>query len=337
MRIVSAQAGHGIRGVISHLRRGFTLVELLVVIGIIALLISILLPALNKARGQANLIACQSNLRQMGQALNIYADENNGLVPWGAICYGQGGDVPVTWTNNYYPNVVPYQFWYWDFTLSQITNKNIFGSDGQVHNLSAIFRDFDTIQGSDGPYVNHYTCNPRIFYQNNVDDQWPVTYSGGSANSIPARFVQPRKLAKIGPSSAFVIWDAPQCYDYNSNANEIAEELDGNELTFGTCFMLGSPDTAVNYNRPVMPGSDGTQSQNASLCAQKQIQWNRDLQHAFDPSYPTSDGFASHLRFRHENNTMLNALCLDGHVESRHVGQFMVLDICTNVPLEQQH
>src|SRR5580658_10273343 len=67
---------------IHNQQNAFTLVELLVVIGIIALLISVLLPALNKARQQANLIDCQSRLRQMGQALNIYAAENNGLIPF---------------------------------------------------------------------------------------------------------------------------------------------------------------------------------------------------------------------------------------------------------------
>src|SRR5688500_17360027 len=59
-------------------RRAFTLVELLVVIGIIALLISILLPALSRAKAVANRTACQANLRSLGQALVIYNGDNHG-------------------------------------------------------------------------------------------------------------------------------------------------------------------------------------------------------------------------------------------------------------------
>jgi len=91
----------------SFIRPGFTLVELLVVIGIIAMLISILLPVLSKAREQANATKCASNMRTIGQAMALYAVDYKGLI------------VPAT----IYNTTTAYAFETWDGALKPYLNR----------------------------------------------------------------------------------------------------------------------------------------------------------------------------------------------------------------------
>ena len=84
------------RGVASS--RAFTLIELLVVVAILGLLASLLLPALSSAKVRGRRAACLSNLRQIGTALHLYADDHEGRIPFGPVA------PPFTSPASFYPS-----------------------------------------------------------------------------------------------------------------------------------------------------------------------------------------------------------------------------------------
>jgi type II secretory pathway pseudopilin PulG len=300
-------------------------VELLVVIGIIALLISVLLPSLGKARQAANFVDCQARLQQMGQALQIYSVNTKGFLPWGYVdrtSFASWTD-PASRFDQTPANKEPY--WYWYFTLSETIGRNPLDTNsgsstyGLATNLSPIFRDRDTIDGGDFRFVCHYTVNPRLMYLSNYEDRYYVP-------PIPPQDRTQRKMAQVKrPSGVFAIWDAPQCADgfCNNNAYPTANALDKFALdspASGLCYDA-RPDQ-VTYGVPALPGQlGGSFIQNGKAA---QVKWNSDIK--------DFHSWSSHLRFRHMNNTMLAAVCLDGHVETRRVGTVMRTDIYSNRP-----
>ena len=121
------------RPVRSFLKIGFTLVELLVVIGIIALLIGILLPALSRAREAANSIKCLANLRAIGQAVVMYNIDNKGFFPGGS----RAGAI----TNEYFEDFI-----YWQQPKSYWNTTAGIDPEGEplpVYNITTNTRDLD--------------------------------------------------------------------------------------------------------------------------------------------------------------------------------------------------
>src|SRR5207249_4869765 len=113
-------------------KKGFTLVELLVVIGIIAILVGILLPALNKARESAARVQCASNLRQLGIGIAAYANDNRGFLP---ERFQADKAAPPSYDD------YKYTFYTWDNAMTP----------GQPHGLGLLFSQ-------------KYLSDSRIFY-----------------------------------------------------------------------------------------------------------------------------------------------------------------------------
>jgi type II secretory pathway pseudopilin PulG len=310
----------------------FTLVELLVVIGIIALLISMLLPALNRARQQANMIDCEARLHEMGHALDIYVSQYHGLLPWGIV--DRRPQYQLVTPSNYFTNTPSdkEQVWWWTFTLSEIlTGRSCLDpTTGLASHVSPIFKDKDTIQGNDYYWVDHYTSNPRVLMEANgfVAVDYENVPQLGSNATVPISLWHQRNITDVKNSSnVFVIWDGPQiAIDCFYNTYPSAEWIDA----FGwvhTGLVFEDLTPPLTSARAILPGGglgEGVSGRTDGSAKQK----------AFNSDFSTYMGGPTldytNLRFRHMNNTVLNALCLDGHVETRRVGTVMVGDIYTN-------
>jgi len=292
--------------------RGFTLVELLVVIGIIALLVSILLPSLNKARQQANLVACMANLRQIGSTLQIYAAQNKGLAPWGAV---YNYETPTGWTSS------GNDWWTWRDTLS-IQVGVLRGTDptapNRVDNASGMFDDTDTQPqrtpwGTD--YRSMYTANLRFMPQTAAQD-WVMDSSGST-------YFRPRHVALRRGAEIMIVWDGSQRLEdwSDGSADALSYPLDGWRSGWGHGYVYPAQPSNSWYNQYTdrIQLGDGSLGDNSMAGLRSS---NRDL------AVDSWRGPA--MRFRHMRNTAGNFLFADGHVDSRKLGEVLVKDICMN-------
>jgi len=329
---------------------GFTLVELLVVIGIIAVLISILLPALNRAREQANLVQCGSNLRQMGTMLNEYAAENRDYLTYGYAKCGYNGAHSFTYL---YATYAPYGYeWNWEDTLSLMTNSRTqaqggtafgnqaFTPNGKYLGMMAyqflnIFHDTDVPTLQMGPRVSHYTANARVLPDDTAPD--PIAAASAAPIYIDPAAHQDYALRKIGgiqhSAQVMMIWCGGTNISDGVNdqgAHAVSWTLDDAQMNWGHGFSnppAYSYFSGAEYNNLVAPSWDNkhaSQLNNVTLAlcqAQNQDLWNTSL---------GNWDYSADQRYRHMGNTMMNVLFVDGHVESRLIGSVYARDVCLN-------
>ncbi|MGD0462145.1 MAG: type II secretion system protein [Tepidisphaeraceae bacterium] len=283
----------------------FTLVELLVVIGIIGLLVAILLPALNKARQQANLVTCQTHLRQLGQAIDLYAHDNKGLLPYGY------------WNGNANPNIYDAtKAGDWSTLVSNELSSRL-GSSYDAQGTTGgwqsfnrgVFLDVDGISGHEGL---DYSCHPRLM---------PNVGNGIASDPTIYKANVPYKLAHVQRSSEIVLilCGVQIAYNYNSiggkpdanywGASATAFSIDAWRFLTSTGtvkqdYLLYQYPTADD-GTPINPGAN---VDNGAIAP--------DYRAGNAIPFVTYDG---DIRWRHMNNSAANFLFVDGHVEAHFI------------------
>jgi len=138
-------------------RPGFSLIELLVVISIVALLIALLLPALNSARYQARIVLCLSNLRQVGTGTIIYTADNDQYYPWSQR-YNSGNPTSLRIGST----GVGQDMFEWEVVVEYFGNKQ---SMKQAYTCPMIKPELDLIYPNDRFPYNGANGVPLVTYQ----------------------------------------------------------------------------------------------------------------------------------------------------------------------------
>jgi prepilin-type N-terminal cleavage/methylation domain-containing protein/prepilin-type processing-associated H-X9-DG protein len=337
VRLKKIRGASGIESMPSHVvRPGFTLVELLVVIGIIALLISILLPALSRARQHASSIKCLANLRTIGQTIAIYIADNHGQLPFGFVDHTANvGPLP----GKVYDPTGYSQNCDWSTLLVHVINPKMgsdyadaipnatspqYGASWQGTRAFFVCPDVSTdlLPNAAGSLVLHYSCHPRIMPSLNGTDPAPAANGNYLMGMVASHIKRSTDMAIIFDGSLESrggLWTT-SADAFLLQKESILNGLHPNIFLTDNYSLASNAGTGgpLTTHSPVQVNPLPTGSPNA-------IDWNAD----------TNNNWGN-IRFRHINNTQANVLMLDGHAQTfnynkqTHVTDFLQLNINVN-------
>ncbi len=286
--------------------KGFTLVELLVVIGIIAVLVAMLLPALGRARAQAQTVQCQSNLRTIGQGLLLYTMQNHQSLPYGDYTDPVNGYSLDSMTAN------------WGVRVALMMKPG--GSQGNyattVNKGFLICPSANNVMVPDASIALNYTCHPRLmpsYWNGRTDNAWS-----------PAIPQVPYHINRILHSSQIIlIFDGAQYFSSNGIPNGCSHPV-GDGLDGWKYQGNGWSDQLMTPRPPVAPNWVGPPSGTVYGDSNKDV--------------VNYSGAQQTVRWRHGKNNAANFLFVDGHVDSFHynsknqTSDLPRQDICVNWP-----
>lgn len=240
--------------------RGFTLVELLVVIGIIALLIGILMPVLGKARDSARTVACLSNLKQIVAAAQMYSAENKGyVIPYQTPRAGHWSNICV---DNGYLNAAGASTAAYSSTSPQ-TNTVFFCPSGNMDRISQDLANNQTIPFSrtdERSMMGYPHTSPNsgiilhVWYGMNADEGSSMT-SGAPARRIQAATDRLTTMNMVRKSSETVFFfDGLVYHMMEMNGNRISARH-GKRTQTNIAFFDGHAQTFFTKE---LPGGMGT-------------------------------------------------------------------------------
>jgi prepilin-type N-terminal cleavage/methylation domain-containing protein/prepilin-type processing-associated H-X9-DG protein len=258
------------------MRSGFTLIELLVVIAIIAILIGLLLPAVQKVREAAARVQCQNNLKQIGIAMHNYHDAHKGLPPAysidGGFLPGPSGVIPGSSSHAWGTQLLPYQEQ--DNIFKQYDQKKFYFQQGTVIGLPiAAFRcpsspttqtfythtfDVSEVNSSFPKSLNAIFPQPQT-YDAGISDYSTIDYvTGHFATSVgyPSGTDLTGAIGSRAPLSSIVLPLLQGHWIHFGDSRKLNTIKDGSSNTILVVEAGGRPDLWLSGKK--VPGGEGT-------------------------------------------------------------------------------